>query len=81
MKRIYKPMARKMYDAGFNVTLLPCLVSQCALYVQRPWIHPVTIKINTSEDKVNQFDRVVNSYEYYNCIKKQPIIEKILEFT
>ena len=66
-KRVNKPTARKMYNIGSSILLLPCKVSDKVLDNTHPWIKPVEISILTSENEENQFDRSVNSYEYYNC--------------
>lgn len=66
--KVTKPIARKMYRAGYEVLLLPCKVSESALDKNvKTFVQPVTIKVEESLDKINQFDRSVNSFEYYNC--------------
>ena len=66
-KRITKPNARKMYNHGCDILLLPCKVSNTAIQDKSPWIKPVTINILNCEHEVNKFDRTINDYEYYNC--------------
>lgn len=66
-KRVNKPTARKLYNKGCNIWLLPCKVNEGALQDLNQWIKPHIISISSSEDNINQFDRAVNSYEYYNC--------------
>lgn len=66
-KKINKPTARKMYNCGHPVLLLPCNVSDEAVEGKSDWIKPVTISIFDTEEDSNKFDRTVNSYAYYNC--------------
>lgn len=66
MVKINKAKARKMYNAGFEIALLPCKVSAAAFEVHG-WIRPITINFETSKDSINRFDRTVDAYQYYNC--------------
>ena len=69
-RRITKPNARKMYNAGFNIALLPCKVSGAVLNIPPSFnsgVQPVFINILTSKNEENKFDRAVNEFEYYNC--------------
>ena len=45
-KRINKPTARKMYNHGCNILLLPCKVNDSAVDGSHPWVKPVTINIS-----------------------------------
>ena len=60
--KVSKPIARKMYNYGLTVNLLPCKVSTNSI-----WIRPYTINKAESENLENQFDRTVNAFQYYNC--------------
>lgn len=71
--RINRKQARNLYNAGFPVFLLPCKVR-----LENSWVNPCEVKkeeINTiSSDGFNtivarndQFETVINCYEYYNC--------------
>ena len=60
--KVSKPIARKMYNSGLTVNLLPCKVSTCSV-----WIRPFAINKAESENLENQFDRTVNAFQYYNC--------------
>ena len=60
--RVNKPTARKMYNYGLTVNLLPCKVS-----TNRIWIRPYTINKAESEYSENQFDRTVIAFQFYNC--------------
>lgn len=81
-KKLTKPIARKMYNCGYEVKLLPCKVnSTIALDPTAQghfWINPASIKQDSTtpvqlEDKSfklcadTTFDRLVNAYTYYNC--------------
>lgn len=59
-KRINKAKARKEYNNGNVVFILPCKVR-----FNNAWIQPriVSKDFYDSED----FDKIVNAYEYYNC--------------
>lgn len=59
--RISKRTAKKMYNDGKSVYIVPCKV-----YANdnNYWIKPYEIKINKD---IDPFDRIVNSFEYYNC--------------
>ena len=60
--RVNKPTARKMYNYGLTVNLLPCKVSTNSV-----WIRPFAINKFESEYSENKFDRTVNAFQYYNC--------------
>lgn len=66
-KRVNKPTARKMYNHGSSILLLPCKVSDSAVDGSHHWVKPVTINISDCKHDANKFDRTVNDYEYYNC--------------
>ena len=66
-KRVNKPTARKIYNLGYDITLLPCKVTERALDGSHAWIDPVTINATRCVYDYNRFDRVVNEYEHYNC--------------
>lgn len=69
-KRVNKPTARKMYNQGCSILLLPCKVSESALYdstSHNHWVRPYSMSLMTSEEETNRFDRAVNTYEYFNC--------------
>lgn len=69
-KRVNKATARKMYNHGCSILLLPCKVGESALYEstsQNHWVRPYSMSLMTSEEETNRFDRAVNTYEYYNC--------------
>ena len=66
-KRVNKPTARKMYNQGCSILLLPCKVNDSAVNGSSAWVKPVTINLSTCTHDANKFDRSVNDYEYYNC--------------
>lgn len=63
-KKINKKVARKMYNSGCTLLLLPCKVSETVLYEDSAWIKPTEVSMIKCEDV---FDKVINEYEYYNC--------------
>lgn len=67
-KKINKPTARKMYNHGFSIFLVPC---KCRFVDpesdEKSWVTPVKISILDCEEEQNKFDRTVNAFEYYNC--------------
>lgn len=66
-KRVNKPTARKIYNQGCSILLLPCKVNESVLDGLHPWIKPCEINIINSESFENNFDRAVVNFEYYNC--------------
>lgn len=54
--RVIKSDARKYYNAGFNVYVLPCKVR-----LDNCWIKPYCLPKN------QDFDKLVAEYSYYNC--------------
>ena len=65
-RRIAKPTARKMYNQGYVIELLPCFVSDSVM-TKKLWISPVAISIKDSNYTENSFNREVRDFEYYNC--------------
>ncbi len=67
-KKIHKPIARKMYNMGFSIYLVPC---KCRFVDPdsnvKSWVTPFKILISECEEKMNKFDRTVDTYTYYNC--------------
>ena len=66
-KRVNKPMARKLYNNGCSVFLLPCKISDSAMDGSHPWVKPYRINIIESLAFNNKFGRAVVEYEQYNC--------------
>lgn len=64
-KKVTKPIARKLFNEGVDIYLLPCKVSETSLTGKGFIISPCII--SKSEEGDNQFDRVVNYFEHYNC--------------
>lgn len=56
-KRIRKNEARRMYNNGVTVYLLPCKVYPDD---NHPWIKPYRME-------GRPFEKTVNEFEYYNC--------------
>ena len=65
--RVNKPTARKMYNNGCSILLLPCKVSGSAIDGSHPWVKPYSMSLMTSEEETNRFDRAVRDYEIFNC--------------
>lgn len=66
-KRVNKATARKMYNHGCNILLLPCKVSDSVVTGvphDFDWIKPIEISFLNN---LNSFDGEVNSFEFYNC--------------
>lgn len=55
--------ARKLFDAGETVYLLPNKVR-----LGNAWIFPFAV--NTNNSSGHSFDNIINSYSYYNCNKE-----------
>ena len=58
MKRVNKSVARKLFNLGKDIFMIPCKANP-----HSPWTGFAVI--NNSEGDV--FDKIVNAYEYYNC--------------
>ena len=67
-KKINKPTARKMYNHGLPIYLVPC---KCRFIEpesnEKGWVTPVNISILECNETMNKFDRTVSAFEYYNC--------------
>lgn len=66
-KRVNKATARKLYNQGCTILLLPCNVSESALDGNNCWVKPVIISVDTCDEMFNKFDRTVREFQYYNC--------------
>lgn len=60
MKKIRKDVARKLYNRGDSVYLLPCKVR-----LDNEWMRP--FKINKESADNRDFEVIVNTFNYYNC--------------
>ena len=61
-KRVSKSEARKLYDDGKTICVVPCYIrpkNQQGMYAM----------INKYDEDTN-FDDIINAYEIYNCINK-----------
>ena len=56
--RINKPEARKLYNLGRPVVVLPCKANP-----NSPWFSNSTVSKESGRD----FDTLVNEFIYYNC--------------
>lgn len=67
-KKVNKAIARKIYNHGLPVYLVPC---KCRFVDpesdEKSWVTPLKISLLECEEEMNKFDRTVNSFEYYNC--------------
>ena len=59
MKKIRKNTARKLYNMGKSIIILPCKCRPGSM-----WLHGFEIKKTAPQ---NDFDRLINEFEYYNC--------------
>lgn len=71
-RRVDKRQARKIYDNGKEVVFCPCNLRPFGFW------NPSVKILKDFEDNVilngkpsNDFDKVVNSFEYYNCINSE----------
>ena len=58
MKRINKTEARKLWNKGRVIFLVPARAN-----LRSAWIQPIGI----SKRQSGTFDKQINSFEYYNC--------------
>lgn len=56
--RINKPEARKLYNLGRPITVLPCKANP-----NSPWFSNSTVSKESGKD----FDPLVNEFIFYNC--------------
>lgn len=64
-EKVGKKTARKLYNNGVTLHLLPSKVSVVALHTDgNYWVKPFSFSIFTDN---RGFDIIVNEYEYYNC--------------
>lgn len=59
--RISKRRAENLYNQGETIYIVPCKVYPSN---DNHWIKPYDIKLSND---IDSFDRVVSSFEYYNC--------------
>ena len=59
-ERVKKPLARRHYNQGREVLLLPSKVG-----LDSAWIKPYPISKKSQEGE--DFAKVVKNFEYYNC--------------
>jgi hypothetical protein len=65
MKKVNKTQARKAYNEGKIVQLLPCKVR-----FGTKWIDLYTIHNTDSIASHHTFDERITYYEYYNCVNE-----------
>ena len=67
-KKVTKPTARKLFNSGCDIFLLPSKVNAFMVFDNndKGFIQPVVISYKEDGGE-NQFDRTVNEFEYYNC--------------
>lgn len=59
-KRINKAMARRLFNNGTPVYILPCKVR-----LDNAWFKPAMINRNNLDNE--SFEKIINAFEYYNC--------------
>lgn len=62
LKKIQKRTARKLFNQGKVIRILPCNVR-----LDNKWLQPMEIA-NWYSGIVWDFDWLINSYEHYQCI-------------
>lgn len=63
-ERVTKAVAKRTYDAGQSIWLVP---SHVAFSFHNQWVVPCEISVRNDTQDSTDFDRTVNNYEYYNC--------------
>lgn len=68
-KRVRKEVARNIFNRGCEVKIMPCKCNDSYVDVSRTVIIVpcVAIKKDFESGELNQFDRLINSFIYYNC--------------
>ncbi len=64
-RQVNKITAKKLYIAGTEVFIHPC-----NMILNNAWVHPMVMNRNleTSRNYVEDFEIIVNGYEFYNCV-------------
>lgn len=63
LERVDKRVARRLFDEGMTIQLLPCKVGHGSMWIISPYF---TSKANIQDDTTT-FDSLVDNFEYYNC--------------
>ena len=69
-KKVTKITARKMFNYGITLFLIPCKVNPKYAFDNASkviYVNPVVIRKSLDEEIDEEFDKLVNNYEYYNC--------------
>lgn len=69
-RKVNKSVARKLYDKGCTILLLPCKVNDSLVQdYPNQWIRPFSICMDTGYGVMNDalFDDIISNYMYYNC--------------
>ena len=61
MVRMYKPEARKRFNAGEQIFVLPCKAN-----INSPWFQ-MSMFAKDEREPERTFDRLVRAYEWANC--------------
>ena len=62
LKQVNKTLARKLFSEGVTVYILPS-----NMRLNNTWTRPYDINSDMYDMTVDNFDKIVNSFEYYNC--------------
>lgn len=60
MKRIAQKTAKRYWEKGETIVVVPCNMNP-----NSPWYSGCRYSKATSEEK--DFEKLINAYEYYNC--------------
>lgn len=68
MVRVNKRVARKAWNEGKGIIILPCKMNP-----RSPWFKGIMIKKSDFESLGydTDFDKIVNQHEYYNCTNNE----------
>jgi len=68
MRKVNKTLARKMFNDGKTIYILPCKIP-----LNNVWVQPYIINKTIANSIYNQtfevigFDTIINNFELYNC--------------
>ena len=65
LERVSKATARKLYEQGRELTLVPCKAN-----LNSPWMQGFVAQKDFPElvqNGMDNFSKLVNAFEYYNC--------------
>lgn len=73
LKQVNKTVARKLFDNGTTVYLLAS-----NMRLNNAWTKPHDINKSMYDTEYENFDKIVNAFEYYNCCNERGLYSHFL---